>query len=64
MTDAAYRLMILWHCQDEEQLKTVERVESYFRDREIEYETGELVLPGWASIGNAAAQYGDESPFS
>lgn len=47
-------------------MKQVEAINKHFRDREIEYETGEPVLPGWASIGNVAAQYGadDSDPFA
>jgi hypothetical protein len=47
-------------------MKQVESINKHFRDREIEYETGEPVLPGWASIGNVAAQYGmdDADPFA
>lgn len=33
---------------------------------ETEYETGAPVLPGWASVGNVAAQYNinDADPFA
>ena len=56
--------MVLWYSQDEMQTAETKRVEKFFLDRETEYETGELVLPGWASVGNVASQFGDdESPF-
>lgn len=65
LVDATHRLMVLWYCQDEELVKQTEKIERYYRDRESEYETGELVLPGWASLGNVADQYGSDgsSPF-
>lgn len=50
---------------DESQRAQVEGVEKFFRDMESEYETGVPVLPGWASVGNVAAQYGlDDDPFA
>lgn len=57
--------MILWYNQEEQQLENAERFEKHFRDREIEYETGELVMPGWTSIGDVGARYGGDeaSPF-
>lgn len=65
MTDAAYRLMVLWFSQEEDQIKQAERVEKHFRDRETEFETGIPVLPGWAGIGDVQARYGDgASPFN
>ena len=51
--------MSLWACLGQEQQDQVEKINAYFRNAETEYETGEMVLPGWASIGNAAAQYGN-----
>lgn len=56
-----------WFCLEEAKSKQVEHIYRYFRDRETEFETGELVLPGWAAIGNVAAQYGqadDADPFA
>lgn len=58
--------MVLWFCQDKEIVEQTERIERYYRDKETEYETGELVLPAWAGLGNVAALYGDDdgaSPF-
>lgn len=45
----------------------MQNVYRFFRDKETEFETGELVLPGWAGIGNAAARYGADDgadPFA
>lgn len=38
-------------------MERVNYVFGHFRDKETEYETGEPVLPSWASVGNVAAQY-------
>lgn len=63
--DVTYRLLTLWACQDQAQREQVERIDKHFRDLESEYETGVPVLPGWASIGNVASQYGlDDDPFA
>lgn len=66
LVDASYRLMTIWACLDEDQQKQIERINTHFRDMETEYETGEQILPGWASIGNVAAQYGNDGadPFT
>lgn len=58
LLDVAYSLFTEWSCLHQSQVEQIESINRYFRDRETEYETGELVLPGWASVGNAAAQYG------
>jgi hypothetical protein len=58
MMYAGFRLFIDWACMTQEQKAQVDSIHRYFRDRETEYETGELVLPGWAQVGNVAAQYG------
>lgn len=62
--DATYRLFTIWSTQTQQQLEQTERIDKHFRDMEQEYETGIPVLPGWASIGNAAAQYGGDDPFA
>lgn len=65
LVDATYRLLTIWACQDQAQREQLDRIEKHFRDLESEYETGVPVLPGWASIGNVASQYGlDEDPFA
>jgi hypothetical protein len=43
---------------DQFQLQQMETISKHFRDMETQYETGELVLPGWASQGDVASQYG------
>jgi hypothetical protein len=66
LVDAAYCLFIAWACQTQEQKEQTDRINKYFRDMETEYETGVPVLPGWASIGNVASQYGidDADPLA
>lgn len=66
VVDIGFSLFTKWSTMTPQELERLNRVFGYFRDRETEYETGELVLPGWASIGNVAAQYGDDgaSPFA
>lgn len=61
LVDATYRLMTIWACQDQAQQNQVEKINAHFRDLETEYETGEPVLPSWASVGDVAARYGDGS---
>lgn len=64
--DAVFRLFVLWASLDEASQAQYERIIKHFRDFETEYETGELVLPGWASLGNVASQYGSDGadPFA
>lgn len=46
-------------------MERLNSVHQYFRNKETEYETGEPVLPTWASIGDVASRYGTDgaSPF-
>ncbi len=67
LVDVTYRLFAEWYTQDEFHMSQMDTIARHFRDLETQYETGELVLPGWASIGNAAAQYGKDDgadPFA
>lgn len=66
LTDAAFRLLVTWSSYTPQEMDRINAVFGYFRDREIEYETGEIVLPSWASIGNVAAHYGEDGadPFA
>lgn len=66
MVDAAFRLLVIWSSQTQHEMDRLNAVFGYFRDRETEYETGEPVLPSWASIGNVVAHYGadDSDPFA
>lgn len=62
LVDVGFRLMTIWYSQDAAQIEQVEKVIKFFRDRETEFETGELVLPGWAAIGDAAARATPQPP--
>jgi hypothetical protein len=66
LVDVAYRLLLLWACQDQAAQRQAEAIHKHFRDLETEYETGMPVLPGWAALGNVAANYGldDADPFA
>lgn len=66
LTDVGFRLYADWLAMDAHQMKAYETLRDYFHDKEREFETGELVLPDWASVGNVAAQYGDDGadPFA
>lgn len=65
LVDSAFRLLVDWSCMGHAQMKQYEAINKHFRDAEIEYETGVPVLPGWAALGNVAAQYGmDDDPFA
>jgi len=59
LVDITFSLFAEWSCMEHAQVKQMESINRYFRDKETEAETGIPVLPGWASIGNVAAQYGD-----
>lgn len=58
LVDVGFRLFALWYTMDGFQSKQMDIINKHFRDLETQYETGELVLPGWATIGDAAARYG------
>lgn len=66
LVDVTFRLMVKWLSQTPHEMDRLQQIFRYFHDREVEYETGIPVLPGWASIGNAAAQYGNDDldPFA
>jgi hypothetical protein len=66
LVDAAYRLFTIWCCQTHQEKEQLDRIDKHFRDAETEWETGVPVLPGWAALGNVAAQYGldDADPFA
>jgi hypothetical protein len=66
LVDTAFRLFVEWHSMTEQQMDRYNNILRYFRDRETEFETGEIVLPSWASIGNVAANYGADvaDPFA
>lgn len=58
MSYAAFRLFADWACLDQNSKSQIDSIHRYFRDKETEYETGELVLPGWAALGDVASRYG------
>ncbi len=66
LVDVAFRLFVLFASQDPAHEDVYSQITRHFRDKETEYETGELVLPGWAGIGNVASQFGldDSDPFA
>jgi hypothetical protein len=66
LVDAAFALLIEWSSHPPKEIERLDAIFRYFRDKETEYETGEPVLPGWASIGNVAAHFGDDGadPFA
>lgn len=61
MAYVGFRLFSDWSCMSEAEKNQMDNINRYFRDREQEYETGELVLPGWAAVGDAASRYGAPS---
>jgi hypothetical protein len=66
LVDATFRLLAEWSAMTPHETERLNGLFGYFRDREIEYETGEPVLPGWAAIGDVAARYGSDGadPFA
>jgi hypothetical protein len=66
LVDAAFRLLAEWSAMSPQEMDRLNGVYAYFRDRETEFETGEIVLPSWASIGDVASRYGTDGadPFA